>query len=117
MPAGLRASLALLFGVFALVTGLVAVDRCASEGTRAGASSACCRSSPAPCCRAGRLAAVDSRKRGGPLWWTVVRRALILVAALFVVYWVVLPVSMAIIATERPRGRSRRPISAGPTRT
>jgi pimeloyl-ACP methyl ester carboxylesterase len=44
-----------------------------------------------------------SRKRGGPLWWTVVRRALIVVAALAVVYWVVLPVSLAIIATERPR--------------
>ncbi len=43
-----------------------------------------------------------SRKRGGPLWWTLLRRALVLVAALFVVYWVVLPVSMAIVATERP---------------
>jgi pimeloyl-ACP methyl ester carboxylesterase len=43
-----------------------------------------------------------SRKRGGALWWTLVRRVLLLVAALFVVYWVVLPVGMAIIATERP---------------
>jgi alpha/beta superfamily hydrolase len=44
-----------------------------------------------------------SRKRGGALWWTVLRRALIAVGALLVVYWVILPVSMAIFATERPR--------------
>ena len=36
-PAWLRASIALLFGVFALVSGLVAVDRLSVEGTSAGA--------------------------------------------------------------------------------
>jgi dienelactone hydrolase len=50
----------------------------------------------------GLWLAWTSRKRGGPLWWTILRRALIVLVALFVAYWVVLPVSLAIIATERP---------------
>jgi pimeloyl-ACP methyl ester carboxylesterase len=33
----------------------------------------------------------------------LLRRAIVAVVALFIVYWVVLPVSMAIVATERPR--------------
>jgi fermentation-respiration switch protein FrsA (DUF1100 family) len=104
LPAGLRAPLALLYGVFAVVTGLVAMDRLRVEG--AGASGLC---GVLPLVAGAVLVALGvwllwvSRKRGGPLWRTLLRRALVLVAALFVVYWVVLPVSMAIVATERPR--------------
>ena len=56
-----------------------------------------------------------SRKRGGPLWWTILRRALIAVVALFIVYWVVLPVSLAIVATERPNPATRIGRSFPPT--
>jgi fermentation-respiration switch protein FrsA (DUF1100 family) len=103
LPAGLRAPLALLYGVFAIVTGLVSLDRLRVEGV--GASGLC---GVLPLVAGAVLVALGvwllwvSRKRGGPLWWTILRRALLLVAALFVVYWVVLPVSMAIVATERP---------------
>ncbi len=44
-----------------------------------------------------------SRRRGRSVWWRLGRRALLAIAALFVAYWVVLPVSFAIVATERPR--------------
>jgi uncharacterized protein len=104
LPAGLRASLALLFGVFALVTGAVCVARVRAEGLSAGAA---CGALPlvagAALIGLGVWVVWASRKRGGSLWWMVVRRALIVVAAVLVAYWVVLPVSLAIIATERPR--------------
>ena len=103
LPAGLRAPLSLLFGVFAIVTGLVSVDRLRVEGTCAsGLCGVLPLAAGAVLIGLGVWLLWVSRKRGGPLWWTVLRRALLLVAALFVVYWVVLPVSMAIIATERP---------------
>ena len=102
-PAWLRASLALVFGAFAVVSGLVAVDRMSVEGTSAGAV---CGILPlvagAVLLVLGVWTAWHYRRRGGPLWRTVLRRALITVAALFVIYWLVLPVSLAIIATERP---------------
>jgi pimeloyl-ACP methyl ester carboxylesterase len=104
LPAGLRASLGLFFGVIGIVTGVVQVDRLLVEGFSAGAA---CGVLPLGAgvvfLTIGASVAWVSRKRGGPLWWTVARRALIVVAALFVVYWVVLPVSLAIVATERPR--------------
>jgi fermentation-respiration switch protein FrsA (DUF1100 family) len=103
LPAGLRASLMLVFGVMGLVTGGVHVRRLRVEGVSA---SALCGLLPlaagAVLVVLGVWLAWTSRKRGGRLWWTVVRRALIAVAALFVVYWIVLPVSLAIVATERP---------------
>ena len=103
LPAGLRASLMLVFGVIGLVTGGVHVRRLRVEGVSA---SALCGLLPlaagAVLVVLGVWLAWTSRKRGGPLWWTVLRRALIAVAALFVVYWIVLPVSLAIVATERP---------------
>ena len=105
LQAGLRASLALLFGVFAAVTGIVSVDRLSREGV---CVSGLC--GVLPLAAGVVLIALGvwllwvSRKRGGSWWWTIARRALLLVASLFVVYWVVLPVSMAIIATERPSG-------------
>jgi uncharacterized protein len=105
LPAGLRASLSLLFGVFALVTGLVSVDRLRIETMCAsGLCGVLPLAAGAVLIGLGVWLLWVSRRRGGPLWWTVVRRALLLVGALFVAYWVVLPVSMAIIATERPSG-------------
>ena len=103
LPAGLRASLMLVFGVIGLVTGGVHMRRLRVEGMSA---SALCGLLPlaagAVLVVLGVWLAWTSRKRGGPLWWKVLRRALIAVAALFVVYWIVLPVSLAIVATERP---------------
>ena len=103
-PAGLRASIALLFGVIGLVTGVVQVDRLFVEGFSASALCGLLTLAAGFVFLViGVRVAWVSRKRGGPLWWMLLRRALIGVAALFIVYWAVLPVSMAIIATERPR--------------
>jgi alpha/beta superfamily hydrolase len=103
LPAGLRASLALFFGAVGLVTGFVQVDRLLVEGLSA---SALCGLLPLAAglvlIGVGVWVAWSSRKRGGPLWWTILRRVLIAIVALFLVYWLILPVSMAIIATERP---------------
>ena len=104
LQAGLRASLALLYGVFALRHG----PRLRRPAARRGRVRRRRSAGLLPLAAGAVLIALGlwllwvSRKRGGALWWTLVRRALLLVAALFVVYWVVLPVSMAIIATERP---------------
>ena len=104
MPAGLRASVALVFGVLALVTGVVAAARVSVEGFgAAGVAGVLPLVSGAVLVGLGAWLLWTSRKRGGALWWTVLRRALITVGALLVVYWVILPVSMAIFATERPR--------------
>ena len=103
LPAGLRASLALLYGALALVTGLVAVDRLRVGGfAMGGVVGVLPLVAGVVLLALGLGLLVVSRKRGGPLWWMVVRRALLLVAALVVAYWVVLPVSLAIVATERP---------------
>jgi uncharacterized protein len=102
-PAWLRASLSLLFGAFALVSGLVAMDRLSVEGTSAGALVGILPLvAGAALVVLGVWTAWHYRRRGGPLWRTVLRRGLIAVGALLVIYWLVLPVSLAIIATERP---------------
>lgn len=44
-----------------------------------------------------------TRRRDGSFARRLGRRALLAVGALFVVYWVVLPVSMSLVATHRPR--------------
>jgi fermentation-respiration switch protein FrsA (DUF1100 family) len=104
MPAGLRASLARLFGTFAFVTGLVDAARVRAEGlVVSGILGILPLVAGTVLVGLGVWLAWSSRKRGGALWWTVVRRALIGLAALLVVYWVVLPVGAAIVATERPR--------------
>jgi len=102
-PAWLRASLSLLFGVFSLVSGLVAMDRLSVEGTSAGALVGILPLvAGAALVVLGAWTAWHYRRRGGPLWRTVLRRGLIAVGTLLVIYWLVLPVSLAIIATERP---------------
>ncbi len=102
-PAWLRASLSLLFGVFALVSGLVAMDRLRVEGTSAGGLVGILPLVAGTALLVlGVWTAWHYRRRGGPLWRTVLRRGLIAVAALLVIYWLVLPVSLAIVATERP---------------
>jgi fermentation-respiration switch protein FrsA (DUF1100 family) len=104
MPAGLRASLALVFGVLALVTGLVSAARVRAEGhVAAGVVGGLPLAAGVVLVGLGIWLLWTSRKRGGSIWWMLMRRTLIAVVALLVVYWVVLPVSMAIIATERPR--------------
>jgi fermentation-respiration switch protein FrsA (DUF1100 family) len=104
MPAGVRASLCLLLGALALVSGVVAVDRLFVEGLSAGALVGVVPLvAGAVLLVLGVWIAWVSRKRGGPLWWTILRRAIVAVVAVLLVYWVILPVSMAIIATERPR--------------
>jgi pimeloyl-ACP methyl ester carboxylesterase len=86
------------------VTGLTQADRLLVEGFSAAAL---CGLLPLAAgvvfLIIGVRVAWVSRKRGGPLWWTVLRRALVAVVALLIVYWVLLPVSLAIVATERPR--------------
>jgi len=104
MSAGLRASIALVVGVLALVTGLVAAARVRVEGFgAAGVAGVLPLVSGAVLVGLGAWLLWASRKRGGALWWMLLRRALLAVGALLVVYWVILPVSMAIFATERPR--------------
>jgi uncharacterized protein len=102
-PAWLRAAMSLLFGVFALVSGVVALDRLSVEGTSVGGLLGILPlAAGATLIVLGGWTAWHYRRRGGPLWRAVVRRGLITVAALFVIYWVVVPVSLAIVATERP---------------
>jgi uncharacterized protein len=104
MIAGIRATVCLLLGTFSVVSGVVAIDRLEVEGVSAAALAGILP------LVAGAVLLVTgvwlvwvSRKRGGPLWWTILRRFIVAVLSLLVVYWVVLPVSMAIVATERPR--------------
>ena len=102
-PAWLRASLSLVLGAFALVSGVVAVDRLRVEGTSAGAVVGVLPLvAGASLVVLGVWTAWHYRRRGGPSWRLVLRRVLIAVAALLVLLWVVLPVSLAIVATERP---------------
>ena len=104
MPAGLRASLGLVFGALALVAGGVSVS-----AARRGVLAADDWTGLLLVVAGAALVALAgwvlwaSRKTGGRPWWRVVRRVLLAVAAVFVLYWVVLPISFAIFATERPR--------------
>lgn len=103
LPAGLRASLSLVFGILALVTGGVAVSGARAEGlTATHATGALLLPAGAVLVGLGLWLLWVSRKRDGSLWWIVVRRALLALAALFVLYSLILPASLAIVATERP---------------
>ncbi len=103
MVAGLRAALSLGFGILALVTGGVAVFAARAEGVAAThITGALLVPAGAVLVGMGVWLLWVSRRRGGRLWRTIVRRALLAIAALFVFYSVLLPASIAIVATERP---------------
>jgi dienelactone hydrolase len=99
--AGLRASVAVLLGVLALAGGAVFLGDALSGGP-SGDDWTGVVLLPAGAVLAGLGAVVAwrSRKPTGHRW---LRRALIAVLGLVTVYWVVLPVTLAVIATERPR--------------
>ena len=104
MHAGLRATIALLFGVFSLVAGLVELSDLLRNGLSGdGVLGILVAVAGIALVVLGADLLWISRKRGGSLAWTIARRTLLSLAALFVVYWAVIPVSMAIFATERPR--------------
>jgi len=104
MIAGLRAVLALCIGILALVSGGVAVVSLRVEGV-GGANLTGLLLLPAGAVLVGLGVWLlwVSRKRGGDLWWLLGRRALLAFAALLALYWVILPVSLAIVATDLPR--------------
>jgi len=108
MIGGLRASLALVLGVLSLVAGGIAVVA-AGKGTLAPAHWSAFLLLPAGVVliELGVWILWTSRKRGGSVWWRVCRRALLGLAALLFVYWVLLPVGFAIVGTERPRDAVR----------
>ncbi len=109
LPAGLRASLSLVVGTVALVSGAMCAARARVEGlSPASLSGVLPLVAGVVLVGLGVWLVWTSRKRGGELGWTLVRRALIALGALLFVYWVVLPLSMAIVATELPR----RPVEA-----
>jgi pimeloyl-ACP methyl ester carboxylesterase len=99
--AGLRASVAVLFGVVTLAAGAVFLSDALSGGP-SGDDWTGVLLLPAGAVLAGLggVVAWRSCKPTGHRW---LRRALIAVIALLAVYWVVLPVTLAVIATERPR--------------
>jgi len=99
--AGLRAAVAALVGVPTLVAGAVFLGDTLSGGP-SGDDWSGVLLLPAGAVLVGLAATVawSSRKPGGRRW---LRRALITAAVILAGYWVVLPVSLAVIATERPR--------------
>lgn len=104
LAAGLRASLALLVGVPSVVAGGVALASLLRGASTAG-DWVGLLVIPAGIALVALAVWVlwVSRKRGGPAWWRLTRRALLGLAGLLVLYWVVVPFSLAVVATERPR--------------
>ncbi|HSL95208.1 MAG TPA: CocE/NonD family hydrolase [Thermoleophilia bacterium] len=99
--AGLRASVAALLGVLALAGGAVFLSDALSGGPSGDDwTGVLLLPAGAVLVGLGVVVAWRSRKPTGHRW---LRRALIAVAALLAVYWVVLPITLAVIATERPR--------------
>ena len=105
LPGLLRGTFALVLGVLALVGGFTAVSSIGADVAR-GDDWVGLVLLPAGIAlvAAGIAVLWTTRRRDGSLAWRILRRALLAVAALFVVYWVVLPAGMAVIATERPPG-------------
>ncbi len=99
--AGLRASVAALLGVLTLAGGAVFLGDALSGGPSGDDwTGVLLLPAGAVLVGLGAVVAWRSRKPTGHRW---LRRALIGLAALLAVYWVVLPVTLAVIATERPR--------------
>jgi dienelactone hydrolase len=111
VPVGARACAALLLGALAIVRGSVAVSAARSGGP-AGDDWTAFLLLPAGAALVilGLLLLWRSRKPGGR---RLLRRALLALAAALAFYWAVFPMSMAIVATERPRGEIEAPSIAG----
>jgi dienelactone hydrolase len=104
---GLRASVAVLLGVLTLAGGAVFLGDALSGGPSGDDwTGVLLLPAGAVLVGLGAVVAWRSRKPAGHRW---LRRALIAVVALLAVYWVVLPVTLAVIATERPRARVEEP--------
>jgi hypothetical protein len=101
LRAGLRASIALVFGVLALVGGAVAVAGAAQTGPSGDDwTGFLLLPAGAVLCSLGIVTLWRSRKLYGRRW---LRRTGLAVAAVAVAYWIVLPIGFAIVATEKPR--------------
>jgi fermentation-respiration switch protein FrsA (DUF1100 family) len=101
LKAGLRASVALMLGMLALVGGAVAVV----DATQAGPSGDdwtgfLLLPAGLVLCVLGIMTLWRSRKPYGRRW---LRRAGLVVVAVAVAYWIVLPIGFAIVATDKPR--------------
>jgi dienelactone hydrolase len=102
---GLRAILALFFGIFAIVTGIEGVYY-TTKGGPTGDDFTGLLAIPAGIVLIG-LGVVTlwrSRKRGGGRWWRYTRRTLLAVGGLAVLYVLVLPLSLAYVFTHVARG-------------
>ena len=103
LPGLARGALAVVLGILALVGGAMAVSAFRAGSAR-GDDWVGLVLLP------GGLALVvtgvvmlwTTRRRDGSVARRILRRALLAVVGLFVAYWVVLPIAMAIVATERP---------------
>jgi pimeloyl-ACP methyl ester carboxylesterase len=98
---GLRALVALVFGVFALVRAGVAIsDLSDGDPTRDDWSALVLIPAGVALCALGGWVLWTSRKPGR---WRWARRAGIAVATALAVYWVLFPAAYGIVATEKPR--------------
>lgn len=99
-PAGAVASV--MLGVVALVRGVVAVVDVTNGGRSASSSWSALPLVPvgATLVLVGGVAVWRSRKHGR---WRWVRRVAVGIVAALAAYWILVPVSVAIVATEKPR--------------
>jgi dienelactone hydrolase len=101
MRAGLRATVALVFGVLALVRGGLAVsDLADGDPTGDDWSALVLVPAGAVLCALAVWLLWRSRKPGR---WRWARRAAVTVVAALAAYWVVFPAAFGIVATEKPR--------------
>jgi hypothetical protein len=98
---GLRATLALVLGALALVAGGIAAVHAAGSGPEGDDwTGLLLLPAGAALCLLGAVVLWRSRRRSGRVW---LRRALIAIGAVLAVYWLLLPVAIAYIATHTPR--------------
>ncbi|HXV35151.1 MAG TPA: CocE/NonD family hydrolase [Gaiellaceae bacterium] len=98
---GLRATLALVLGALALVAGGIAAVHAAGPGPEGDDwTGLLLLPAGAALVLLGAAVLWRSRKRTGRVW---LRRALVAVGAVLAVYWILLPVAIAYVATHNPR--------------
>lgn len=101
MRPGLRAGVALVFGVLALVRGSLAIaDLVDGDPTRDDWSGLVLLPAGVTLCGLAGWLLWTSRKPGR---WRWARRAAVAVAAALGAYWILLPIAFALVATEKPR--------------